>query len=137
VDSGLPQLGTQALAGMQGERALAAARAASAQGNGAHAAHDFERLLATQLVKELRRGLPEGFFGSDAGSDVFEGWFDEHLGDALCEGRGLGLRFTLERELGPRSAKDGAAATQDKASPVNGKPASAPAKGNSASEVMP
>ena len=116
MDSSLPQVGTQALAGMQGERALAAARAASAQGNGAHAARDFERLLATQLVKELRRGLPEGFFGSEAGSDVFEGWFDENLGDALCEGRGLGLRFALERELGPRSPADKAPSSEDKSS---------------------
>ena len=123
MDSALPQVGTQALAGMQGERALAAARTASAQGNGAHAARDFERLLATQLVKELRRGLPEGFFGSEAGADVFEGWFDENLGDALCEGRGLGLRFALERELGPRTPGDKAAAAEDRASP--------------ASEVMP
>ncbi len=104
---------------MQGERALAAARAASAQGDGAHAARDFERLLATQLVKELRRGLPEGFFGSEAGSDVFEGWFDENLGDALCEGRGLGLRFALERELGPRTAGEQPAAAENKPSPAS------------------
>jgi Rod binding domain-containing protein len=129
VDSALPQVDVQSLAGMQGERALAAARAASAQGNGAHAARDFERLLATQLVKELRRGLPEGFFGSEAGSDVFEGWFDEHLGDALCEGRGLGLRFALDRELGPRAA-DKPSSADDKASSTENKP-------SSASEVTP
>ena len=135
MDSGLPQVGAQALAGMQGERALAAARAASAQGNGAqgngaHAARDFERLLATQLVKELRRGLPEGFFGSEAGSDVFEGWFDEHLGDALCEGRGLGLRFALERDLGPRTAGDQPPSADDKLDRAEDKP-------SPASEVMP
>jgi flagellar protein FlgJ len=115
---------------MQGERALAAARSASAQGNGAHAARDFERLLATQLVKELRRGLPEGFFGSEAGSDVFEGWFDENLGDALCEGRGLGLRFALERELGPRTAGDQHPSAEGKLDRAQDKP-------SPASEVMP
>jgi Rod binding domain-containing protein len=130
VDSALPQVGAQALAGMQGERALAAARAASAQGDGAHAARDFERLLATQLVKELRRGLPEGFFGSEAGSDVFEGWFDENLGDALCDGRGLGLRFALERELGPRAAGDQPPSAEGKLDRAQDKP-------SPASEVMP
>jgi flagellar protein FlgJ len=130
LDSPLPQLDVQALAGMQGERALAAARAASAQGNGAHAARDFERLLATQLVKELRRGLPEGFFGSGAGSDVFEGWLDENLGDALCEGRGLGLRFALERELEPRAGDSNTSSASDT-------PSSTQQETCSASEVTP
>ena len=48
----------------------------------------------------MRSTLPEGFFGGGTGSDVFEGWFDEHLGSSLAEGRGLGLRIALERDLG-------------------------------------
>jgi flagellar protein FlgJ len=104
MDTALPQVQVQALTGLEGERALAAARAASGRGDGLRAAREFERLLATQLVKELRRGLPEGFFGAGAGADVYEGWLDEHLGDALSEGRGLGLRVALEREMGPQGA---------------------------------
>ena len=63
------------------------------------AAKEFEKLLATIMVKELRRGLPDGFFGEGPGRDVYEGWMDEHLGAALTEGEGLGLRVALERGL--------------------------------------
>jgi Rod binding domain-containing protein len=102
VDGALPQIDVRSVTALQGERGLAAARAASGRGDGVRAAQEFERLLATLLVKELRRGLPEGFFGGGAGSDVYEGWLDEHMGASLTEGRGLGLRAALERELGPR-----------------------------------
>ena len=70
------------------------------------AAKEFEKLLATILVKELRRGLPGGFFGDGPGRDVYEGWMDEHLGSALTEGEGLGLRVALERGLrGPEASE--------------------------------
>jgi len=104
MEGALPQIDVRSLTALQGERGLAEARAASGRGDGVRAAQEFERLLATLLVKELRRGLPEGFFGGGAGSDVYEGWLDEHMGSALTEGRGLGLRVALERELGPQSA---------------------------------
>lgn len=48
------------------------------------AAKRFEELLATMLVREMRRGVEQGFFGEGAGSDVFEGWLDEHLGKSLA-----------------------------------------------------
>ena len=65
----------------------------------------FEALLATQLVKEMRRSLDEGFFGGGPGSDVFEGWLDEHLGEALTRGRGLGLADAVARNLGEKVAQ--------------------------------
>lgn len=55
------------------------------------AAQRFEELLATVLVKELRRALPDGLFGQGPGADVFEGWFDEHLGKSLARDGALGL----------------------------------------------
>jgi len=72
------------------------------RGDVGEAAREFERLFATLLVKEMRATLPEGFFGGGAGSDVFDGWLDEHLGSSLAEGRGLGLRIALERDLGAK-----------------------------------
>ncbi len=78
---------------------LGALRAQPPEGARA-AAQEFEALFASLLVKELRRGLPQGFFGEGAGADVYSGWLDEHLGAALAEGRGLGLREALQRSLG-------------------------------------
>ena len=48
------------------------------------AAAAFESYFATLLVRELRRGLPEGLF-SGAGSDVYSSWFDEQIGATLSE----------------------------------------------------
>lgn len=86
-------------------RALADARRADRAGEASEAALGFEKLLATILVKEMRRGLPEGFFGNGTGSNVYEGWLDEHVGASLTEGRGLGLRIALERELSGRGSE--------------------------------
>jgi Rod binding domain-containing protein len=84
---------------------LSEAGALARRGTPAEAAKEFERLFATLLVKEMRATLPEGFFGEGAGSDVFDGWFDEHLGSALAEGQGLGMRVALERDLGLKQAQ--------------------------------
>jgi len=93
--SGLPPVAHTA-----GLQRLESASRELRRGASSNAAQEFERLFATLLVKEMRATLPEGFFGGGAGSDVFDGWFDEHLGTALAEGRGLGLRVALERDLG-------------------------------------
>ena len=55
------------------------------------AAEKFEALLATMLVKELRKGLGKGLFGEGAGSDIYSGWFDSHIGEALSRDGGLDL----------------------------------------------
>ena len=54
------------------------------------AAAAFESYFATLLVRELRRGLPEGLF-SGAGSDVYSSWFDEQIGATLSERDALGI----------------------------------------------
>ena len=96
-----------------GLRRLEAAQRELRNGDHGDAAREFERLFATLLVKEMRATLPEGFFGEGAGSDVFDGWFDEHTGSALSEGRGLGLRVALERDLGLEQAALDAALQED------------------------
>ena len=68
------------------------AQESAALGDAEEAAAKFEALLATTLVKEMRKALPEGsFFGKSSGSDVFNGWMDEHLGRALSESGALDL----------------------------------------------
>lgn len=60
------------------------------------AAQQFEALLATMLVKEMRAGLEEGFFGSGPGADTFSGMLDEHLGRELTEKPLFGMTEILE-----------------------------------------
>jgi|GEM_PF-851016 len=60
------------------------------------AARQFEALLATMLVKEMRAGLEEGFFGSGPGADTFSGMLDEHLGRELTEQPLFGMVEILE-----------------------------------------
>ncbi len=55
------------------------------------AAKKFESLLATMLVKELRKGLGDGLFGKGSGSDIYAGWFDQHLGEALSRDGGFDM----------------------------------------------
>lgn len=70
----------------------------------AEAARQFEALLATQLVRELRRSVPGGLF-EGAGSDTYHGLFDRHLGEMLAESEALGVAAMLRATLAPHSAK--------------------------------
>lgn len=75
-----------------------------------HAEHDgevareVEGLFAQLFVKELRRGLGEGFFGQSAGSDTFEGWLDEHLGESLARDGVLDLAGRIRASLEQKRA---------------------------------
>lgn len=71
-----------------------AARLERAEGESGEAnavAEEFSALLGTMLVKELRKSLPEGFFGQGPGSDIMDGWLDEHIGKSLAEGWDLDI----------------------------------------------
>lgn len=98
-----------------GQKLKAAERAPASDAHST--ATRFEALLATQLVKEMRRSLDDGFFGNGPGSEVFEGWLDEHLGEALVRGRGLGLTDGIATSLGGKlaaaSAGGGVAPTEE------------------------
>ena len=99
-------LGAQ-LGGIAGQQDLAKARgAAESAEDGAleDAAKKFESLLATVMIKELRRGLKDGFFGEQAGADVFEGWMDEHLGEALGNSGALDVAGFIRVNIGNKAA---------------------------------
>ncbi len=81
------------------EAALARARRAASRGETEETARQFETLFGTLLVRELRRAIPGGIFGQGAGADVFEGWFDEHLGRALGERDALGIAEMVRSSL--------------------------------------
>lgn len=79
-------------------RELEAARAAS-ESSPEVAAQRFGQLLATMLVREMRKSLPEGFFGGAVGSETFESWMDDHLGRVLAEQDALGLAGMIKASL--------------------------------------
>jgi Rod binding domain-containing protein len=76
-----------------------AADARAEAGEARDVPREFSRLLATMLVKEMRQALPEGFFGATPGSDVFEGWLDEHVGGAIAERDGLRLEELIAQSM--------------------------------------
>ena len=108
--SALVNVGNAGNAGL--DRALRAARSDDPE----EAAVAFESLLATMMVRELRRSLTDGFFGKGSGADTYEAWFDEHLGRSLARTDALGLagmvRVSLERKKAADEAPDGTAASR-------------------------
>ena len=89
-----------------GSAADAHAIDAAGQGRDAEAARAFETLFATMLVREMRKTLPDGIFGPGAGSDVYESWFDQHLGRTLAERDALGLAGMVKTAFGSASTAD-------------------------------
>lgn len=62
-------------------------------------ARDFEGLLGSMLVKELRQTLDQQMlFGSNSG-DVLGGLFDQYFGSHMSAGSGLGASKMVERYL--------------------------------------
>lgn len=70
-----------------------------AESDSAETAKQFEALLATMLVKEMRKSLPEGFFGKGPGSDTFGGWLDKSIGDQLVESWDVNLAGMVKTSL--------------------------------------
>jgi Rod binding domain-containing protein len=97
-DLSIPRL---PLSSPTGDALLDDARRAAERGDAAETARQFETLFAVQLVRELRRSMPQGMFGDAPGADVYEGWFDEQLGSALAQREALGIagmvRVALEK----------------------------------------
>jgi len=72
-------------------------------------ADEFSALLGTMLVKELRKSLPEGFFGEGPGSDIMNGWLDEHVGKSLADGWDLDIAGMVRVGLEQDAAEGGEA----------------------------
>ena len=83
----IPPTSMLPLGGISGSNAAATATSASSE----EAAEAFEAMFASLLVKEMRQTLPEGLFGSET-SDVYGALFDQHIGQTIAEGEGLGIR---------------------------------------------
>lgn len=64
-------------------------------GNKDEAARELEKLFVSLLVKEMRKSLPEGFFAQGPGSNVYAGFFDQMMSEALASGPGTGLRQSI------------------------------------------
>ena len=99
MDDYIPQVGKGQLDGMLANARMDRARRAAGRDEAADAAREFESLFATMLVKELRATLPTGLFGSGPGVDVFEGWFDERIGEVLADNGALELAGFLKTAL--------------------------------------
>ena len=56
-------------------------------------------MFSTLLVKEMRRSLSAGFFGEGADGDIYSGWLDQHVGDALAERDALHMRDMIQRSV--------------------------------------
>lgn len=95
---------------------LASVRRAADKGDTKQTAKEFEKLFAVMLVRELRRSMPESPFGEGAGADVYEGWFDEHLGSSLAQRDVLGIARMVGTSLGRTQAARDAAEAAEKGS---------------------
>lgn len=106
----------QARVATGGAQLDAAERLRSGSTAPAEAAYKFEALFATLLVKEMRGTLAQGFFGEGPQSDVFGGWLDQFVGEAIAKDGGLhladGVRRGLERKLEAERAARASAANE-------------------------
>ena len=103
VTSGLTDIGLDvARARAEGlELSRSAARVRDARdsfesGRSAEATKGFEQIFARMLVREMRRGLQDGFFGSGPGADTYSAWLDEHLATELTRRDTLGIERLME-----------------------------------------
>jgi len=87
-------------------------RRAQAQAEDDQVAREVEGLFTQILVKELRKGLGDGFFGQGVGADTFEGWLDEHLGESLAKDGVLNLAGMIKTNLAERRERAADAAAQ-------------------------
>lgn len=79
------------------------------------AAREFEGLLTSMLLKQMRQTVSgEGLFPGDA-SDTYGGMFDMYLGDFIARSGGLGLADQIESTLRSQMAAAEAASAYDEA----------------------
>jgi len=81
------------------ERELGIRRGAGGRVDAREAARKFEAVMIATLVSQMRESSGVHFFGESPGAQIFEGILDQQLGDALAEGRGLGLSRSIEASI--------------------------------------
>ncbi|MBI5509027.1 MAG: peptidoglycan DD-metalloendopeptidase family protein [Deltaproteobacteria bacterium] len=67
-------------------------------------AREFESLLLNEVMKSMRRTVPESPLGEGLAGEIFTGMLDETFADALAGGAGLGLADLLAAQLTPENA---------------------------------
>ncbi|MFO1011396.1 MAG: rod-binding protein [Planctomycetota bacterium] len=77
------------------------------------AGRKFEALFATLLVKEMRSSLSEGFFGQGPQADVYGGWLDQVVGEAMAREGGLHIADTVRQGLERKQAAEAAARARE------------------------
>lgn len=87
-------------------RAESAKRRADQGGAVEHATKELEIVFATMMVKEMRKTLGEGLFGSGPGVDTFEGWFDDHVGRSIASSGAMELAGLLKAGGGARNTSE-------------------------------
>ena len=102
MDISLNDLQASALTKAQTNKLEAAQRLADSSGTDDQAktaGEAFEKLLASMLVREMTKTLKEGFFGDSPGADTFQGWLEEHLGEAVAKDNSLGIAEAVRASL--------------------------------------
>ncbi len=60
------------------------------------AAQNFEAILVNQILKSMRKSIPEsGLFGEGVASEFYTGMFDEHIAKAVADKGGFHLSDTI------------------------------------------
>lgn len=96
----MPIAGNGSIAPAMVGRAMPFRRDADGQVPPAEIARQFEQIFVQQLMREMSKSLDGGFFGSESGSHVYEGLFEEVIAEKITEGRGIGIAPAIERSLG-------------------------------------
>lgn len=105
-------MASRGLAGDQTvSRADAIKRRVDEDGKVENATEELEVMFSTMMVKEMRKSLGEGLFGSGPGVDTFEGWFDDHMGRAIAEGGAMELSGLLKAQSGGPAPESGSEET--------------------------
>ena len=114
MDLGLPGINTAQHTAKSGVLDTSKLKQLGRDGDEAAAAREMEKLFASMLVSELRKALPEGFFGKDAGHDTYGAWFDEHVGASLADSGALNLAGQIKASMArPDATPADAVPTED------------------------
>jgi len=92
--------GPREAAGPTFDGELGLARRADGSIDARQASQKFEAVFTSMLLSQMRQASDLHFFGEAPGAQVYEGLFDQLLGDALATNGGLGVAASLERSIG-------------------------------------